>query len=170
MTPTSDILRAQLDRLRARSLLAPLQESAGHAGLRLPYVCAIASRETNCRNELGDFRLGEYHGVGLMQIDIQHAYARQQRDSGEWQTHPEKLIGFGCLILAEGLRSIKTKLHDALPLDLLKIAAAAYNCGIGPALAGHAEGDCDRRTTGHDYGHDVMARMSVFATLLGGEE
>ena len=37
------------------------------------FFMAIASRETNCINELGDFQHGEFHGVGIIQIDIQHS-------------------------------------------------------------------------------------------------
>ena len=82
----------QFHRLQTTGFKDPLATAAAANGLPAPYVFAIASRETNCTNELGDKRGGEAHGVGIMQIDIQHKIARDARDDGSWQTKPQPLI------------------------------------------------------------------------------
>jgi hypothetical protein len=66
----------QLHSLEHKGFATLLATGAQKHGLSVPYLYAIASRETNCINELGDFRGGEFHGVGIIQIDIQHKIAR----------------------------------------------------------------------------------------------
>lgn len=156
----------QIARLKIQGCWDAIEASAGKHNLPLAFVCAICSRETNCDNKLGDFRGGVYHGVGVMQIDIQHEIARVAIADRTWKEHPEPLIEFGCALLATTLRQIKT--HDpALNEEgWLKFTAAAYNAGWGGAIRGHNEGDCDRYTTGHNYGHDVLQRMDAFQRAL----
>lgn len=159
---TSTEARAELRRLRSSGLLALLEKHAKAHGLPLPYVVAIASRETNARNILGDGG----HGVGLMQIDIQHPIALHARDSGSWRTQPEPLIEFGCALLAANYRRAATAFPHADAWAWLKIGASAYNTGIERAIEDSRRGDSDLRTTQRDYGHDVMGRVPVFAALL----
>lgn len=160
-------IKRQLARLRSTGFEALLTAAAKRVDLPASYLYAIASRETNCRNILGDRRDGEYHGVGLMQIDIQHSIARRMRDDGTWKTHSGPLIDFG----ADLLRTNRNGAASAFPTHTerqhLKIAASAYNQGLAGALADARHGDSDRTTTGHDYGADVVARMLVFAELTG---
>ncbi len=40
---------------------------------------------------------------------------------------------------------------NVLPESLLRFSLAAYNAGVGGALAGYREGDVDKYTTGGDY-------------------
>lgn len=163
---TERIAQLQLFTLKHDGCFEPMKEAAAKHGLPLAFVCAIASRETNCHNILGDFREGGYHGVGVMQIDIQHDIAREAVASGSWKYHPAPLIEFGCSLLAAN----RGRAYDDLRLagdSLLRFTAAAYNAGYGGAERGHGEGgDCDRFTTGHDYGRDVMSRMAVFEKVL----
>ncbi|HTA66107.1 MAG TPA: hypothetical protein VK753_11430, partial [Xanthomonadaceae bacterium] len=51
----------------------------------------------------------------------------------------------------------------------LKVAASGYNCGMARAIAAAKDGDSDLRTTGHDYGKDVIARMAIFAALMAAQ-
>ena len=51
--------------------------------------------------------------------------------------------------------------------DRLKFALSAYNAGAGGAMAGYREGDSDRRTTGGNYGSEVLRRHAIFLDLLG---
>lgn len=159
------MLAIQLSRLQSTGFADKLTAAAQAHGLDPAFLFAIASRETNCVNELGDFRNGEYHGVGIIQIDIQHDIAREARDSGSWRTNPDPLIDFGAGILQANLAQADESLAPEIKL---KLAASAYNEGMKNALAGLAHGDSDQRTTGHDYGRDVMARMAIFADLMGG--
>lgn len=163
---TVDEARQQIDQLKAENCFEPMQIAAKRHALPLAFVCAIASRETNCRNEMGDYRGGVYHGVGVMQIDMQHKIARVAEEGGLWRSQPGLLIDVGCGILAGGL--VAANVHAGLGGDdALRFAAAAYNAGIGAAMWGHREDNVDAYTTGHDYGHDVVfERMPAFAGVL----
>jgi Transglycosylase SLT domain len=160
-------LQIELQRLRADGLVGKLAEQAAAQGLPPALLVAIASRETNCVNRLGDWQNGEAHGVGIVQIDIQHAAARQARDDGSWRTNPEPLIALGAELLADNLHQAQQAFPEAGADEQMKIAASGYNCGMGAAILGARKGDSDQRTTGRDYGADVMARMKVFAELMG---
>lgn len=156
----------QLRRLRQTGFASLLSQQAEANGFAPAFFFAIASRETNCVNELGDVQADGAHGVGMVQVDAQHAIAREARDSGGWQTNPAPLIAFAAQLLAQNLRQAR-EAFPALPGDeQLKIAASGYNCGMGNAIAGQHNGDSDLRTTGHNYGADVMARKTVFEKLL----
>lgn len=163
---TRDQLQTQLQRLRDTGFADKLSAQATSKGFPVPFFFAIASRETNCINELGDFQDGAAHGVGIIQIDVQHPIARQARDDGSWKTNPDPLIGFGAQLLAENIEQAKQAFPQFTPPDQLKVAASGYNCGIGNAISGAREGDSDRHTTGHDYGADVISRMRIFVDLL----
>src|SRR5262249_37080650 len=140
-----------------------LAHHAADHQLPLPYFFAIASRETNCTNKLGDRdKHGEFHGVGIVQIDIQHEIARKARDSGSWETDPDPLIAFGANLLAKNIQRAAQAFPDFTPQQHRKIAASGYNCGIEKAILGSQNGDSDIHTTGKDYGRDVMARMEIF--------
>ncbi len=51
---------------------------------------------------------------------------------------------------------------------LVKFACSAYNAGAGGALTGFRSGDSDARTTGGDYGGDVVARLAAIQGGNGG--
>ena len=161
-TPSEHELLHQLHRLRDTGFADKLAHHANAHGFPVAYFYAIASRETNCVNELGDFQGGENHGVGIVQIDIQHDIARQARDSGSWKTNPDPLIEFGAQILASNIGQARHHFPAFDQHQVLKIAASGYNGGMGRAIPDAEQGDSDRRTTGHDYGADVMARMAIF--------
>jgi hypothetical protein len=156
----------QLSRLRNTGFDAKLKAQAGTRGFAPSYFFAIASRETNCVNELGDFQNGEAHGVGIIQIDIQHDIAKIARDTGSWQTDPDPLIAFGAQLLAANIAAAAMAFPNLGENDHLKIAASGYNCGIQRAIAAAQSGDSDAHTTGHNYGQDVMARKALFDQLI----
>lgn len=164
--PTKSELLNQLHSLQHKGFAQKLDERATAHHFPKEYFYAIASRETNCIDELGDFRGGEFHGVGIIQIDIQHPFARQARDDGSWKTHPEPLLDFGAQMLEDNVNSAKHAFPAFTDNQHLKIAASGYNCGIGRAILGSQHGDSDRATTGHNYGRDVMTRMAIFEELL----
>ncbi len=161
-TPTKQQLRNQLQSLRSTGFADKLANHATAHGFPVPYFFAIASRETNCTNILGDVQKDGAHGVGIVQIDIQHDIARQARDSGSWETDPDPLIEFGAQILANNISTAKQQLPALDQQQVLKVAASGYNGGMRNAVKGSQQGDSDKFTTGHDYGKDVMARMAFF--------
>jgi hypothetical protein len=163
---TKSQLLNQLHSLRHTGFATKLETSATAHAFPVPFFFAIASRETNCINELGDFQHGEFHGVGIIQIDIQHPIARQARDSGSWKTNPDPLIEFGAGILATNISKAKQKFPTFNSQQQLKVAASGYNCGIERAIFGAEHGDSDKLTTGKDYGRDVMTRMAIFEELI----
>jgi len=69
---TKDQIAAQLQLLRKTGFDLKLASQAGANGFAPEFFFAIASRETNCVNKLGDVQGGVAHGVGIVQIDIQH--------------------------------------------------------------------------------------------------
>ncbi len=164
--PTKSELLSQLHSLRYTGFAAKLEQQATAHGLPIPFLFAIASRETNCHNILGDYINSEPHGVGIIQIDIQHPIARQARDDGTWKTNPDPLIEFGAKMLQDNLTTAQQTFPNLGPDQCLKIAASGYNCGMRNAITGAQNGDSDRLTTGHDYGRDVMTRMAIFQELI----
>jgi hypothetical protein len=164
--PTKSELLNQLHSLQHKGFAVKLAERAAAHNFPAAYFYAIASRETNCINELGDFQGGEFHGVGIIQIDIQHTLARHARSDGSWRTNPDPLLDFGAQMLEDNINSAKQAFPGFTTQQHLKIAASGYNCGIGRAIVGSQHGDSDRATTGHNYGRDVMTRMAIFEELL----
>jgi hypothetical protein len=152
---TNDLLE-QLHRAKTNGLYQDLAQAAVAHGLTPSLVLAVASRETNITNERGDGG----HGYGPMQEDD-----RSHGIPGDWQTDPRTIIDTCCGILAGYIAWAKRQ-YPAL--DENKIGCSAYNAGPGRAAFGVARGDCDLRTTGGDYGRDVLARAAVFEKLLGG--
>ena len=165
-TPSKNVLLNQLHSLRHTGFDKKLDQAATNHNLSTPFFFAIASRETNCINELGDPRGGEFHGVGIVQIDIQHSIAKQARDSGSWKTNPDPLIDFGAQMLQDNISKAKQAFPNFNEQQQLKVAASGYNCGIGSAISGAQHGDSDKHTTGRDYGRDVVTRMAIFEELI----
>lgn len=167
-TPTKAQLQTQLNNLKTTGFADMLSQFAQENNLPTTFLYAIASRETNCKNILGDPQADGLHGVGIIQIDIQHPIAKQARDSGSWKTNPAPLIEFGAKLLAVDVVQVKHLLPTLTGNDMLKVAASGYNCGITRAIraAGSSSGDSDTFTTGKDYGRDVIARMTIFNQLL----
>lgn len=165
-TPTQNQLLNQLHSLRHTGFFDKLNQEATANGFAPAFFFAIASRETNCLNILGDFIHGEAHGVGIVQIDIQHPIALQARNSGTWKTSPDPLIKFGAEMLANNIKAATTHFPTMSAHEQLKVAASGYNCGMPRAINGAEHGDSDSHTTGHDYGRDVMTRMAIFEALI----
>jgi hypothetical protein len=162
---TLDQLQPHLQRLRQSGFDLKLASQAGANGFAPEFFFAIASRETNCVNELGDFQSDGAHGVGIVQIDIQHPIALQARNDGTWKTNPDPLIAFGAQLLASNIHQAMSVFPGLSTDQYLKIAASGYNSGMGNAIAGQRNGDSDQRTTHGNYGADVMARMAIFQQL-----
>lgn len=130
---------------------------------------AIADRESNCKNIVGD----RGHGRGMFQLDD-----RYQRDF--LATHRGCKSGSSVPIyknaLAKGrvptvyagatqmCRIIESNIAQAKRAGVphghrLRVAISGYNAGLQGALAGYRRGNSDVNTTGHDYAKDVFKRM-----------
>lgn len=136
-------------------------------------LMAIASRETNMRNIIGDGG----HGYGIMQIDD-----RSFPDwchSGQW-TDASAGIWKGALVLDGKLEQVRAGQGKTLKVggktftgashlsneQILTIAVAGYNSGLWAYYCYSKFQDADRKTTGKNYSSDVLSRAAIFDTLL----
>ena len=160
-----DELKRQVGVARTRGWTPILKQAERRHKLPAGLLIAIASRETDMNDIVGD----NGHGRGLFQID--------DRAHGDWLSqHGAKGAGtkppvadaaaFAAALL-ESNRSFGQK-NGIAPKDLLKFACSAYNAGAGGALSGVQSGDSDARTTGGDYGRDVLERLAAIQGDKGG--
>ena len=158
MKINTDELKRQIGRASNRGWAPIMDQAERRHKLPAGLLIAIASRETDMNDIVGD----NGHGRGLFQID--------DRAHGDWLSkHGAKRAGakppvadaaeFAAALL-ESNRSFGRK-NGVGPKELLKFACSAYNAGAGGALSGQQGGDSDARTTGRDYGRDVLERLVV---------
>ena len=159
MKITKAQLKRQIEQARASQLYAHLEIAAHMSDLPLALVLAVASRETDIRNISGDGG----HGRGVMQIDNRYHHIARITD---FKAHPEILIRYGCKMLADNIAWARRFRPGFTAKQHLKMAAAAYNCGRGGVIKALPTGDCDSRTTGKDYGADVLERMALAEAIL----
>lgn len=137
----------------------------------LALLLAIASRETNMNNIMGDYRKskhfpkGGYHGYGIMQVDIGTDPA--WISSGRWKNVNEAIM-HGTKILDSKRKELNRMWVGTRTLrEFLWTLAASYNTGSGRAYPNFKQhGNPDKTTTGGDYGKDVLQRMTEFQELL----
>ena len=155
-------MQAEVHRAKATGIVDLIVAAAKAHGLDPAFALAIGSRENDLVNSLGDAN----HAVGVMQVDRRSwPEAQQAYVDGSWETHPAALIDTGCQILEDNLSWAKRAYPNYDDDQHLKIAAAAYNGGCKTAMDGIREGDCDKFTTGRNYGSDVMGRMALLKQL-----
>lgn len=161
---TPQQLKAQVDGAKQGGLAAACLAAERSSKLPSCLLLAIASRETNCTDTLGDGG----HGRGVFQID--------DRAHGPWLAQnpgPNGLppipaaAAYAASILASGLAAAKRlKLKGD---NAIKFAAAAYNAGEGGATrALTAHGDADRGTAHGNYGDDVLTRLHLIRAWVDG--
>jgi peptidoglycan hydrolase-like protein with peptidoglycan-binding domain len=160
-------LNGQLESARANGWDLICAGAEEEKGLSKGLLLAIASRETNMADVVGD----SGHGRGLFQID--------DRFWREWLT-ARGVAGRGKKpLIGDAARLAAAIVSDNLAFgrkngvaagDLLKFAASAYNAGPGGAIRGYREGDSDLHTTGNDYGKDVLERLEGLRGRDGGRD
>ena len=157
---------------KANGWLPMFAEAGSSFGFTAALLMAIASRETNMKNIVGDGG----HGYGLMQIDV-----RSYPDfchSGAWK-NVEAEIHMGASVLSSKQVQIQKsqgvqlhissssfvgkKLTDG---ELNQCAVAAYNAGLWAYYGITVHGNPDLYTTAHNYSSDVISRMRQFSKLL----
>lgn len=123
-------------------------------GLPLGLLWAVASRETMMKDIVGD----EGHGRGLMQIDDRsHGAWLRAHGAGDGGKPPvSDAIEYAAKLLDEA--KAEGRKRGVKEADLLKFMLSAYNAGAGGADSGYKQGDSDLKTTGKNYGADVLRR------------
>jgi hypothetical protein len=177
-----NITEAQLDaQVRALGhrridMVTDLAHEGEDDGIGPALVLALASRESNMRNIVGDGG----HGRGWLQIDdrFHHDFLETHRgcDSDSFiPNHPSAAPrGLAPSLTASTIYAIgllrsnmRFARSNGVPEQtVLRFAVAAYNAGAGGALKGFREGDVDRHTTGRDYAKDVLGRKAAVARIL----
>jgi peptidoglycan hydrolase-like protein with peptidoglycan-binding domain len=158
-------LRRQIGRAGSRGWAPIMNQAERRHKLPAGLLIAIASRETDMNDIVGD----NGHGRGLFQIDDRaHTDWLSQHGAKGAGTKPSvaDAAEFAAALLASN-RSFGQR-NGIARKDLLKFACSAYNAGAGGALAGHQAGDSDARTTGRDYGRDVLERLAAIKGGNGG--
>jgi peptidoglycan hydrolase-like protein with peptidoglycan-binding domain len=160
-----DELKRQIGIASTRGWAPIMNQAERRHKLPVGLLIAIASRETDMNDIVGD----NGHGRGLFQIDDRaHTDWLSQHGAGGKGKKPSvaDAAEFAAALLASN-RSFGQK-NGIGRKDLLKFACSAYNAGAGGALAGQQGGDSDARTTGRDYGRDVLERLAVIKGGNGG--
>lgn len=175
-------LHAELQRFDYRGRLGRLRHALHRAGhhphVDTALILALASRETNLSNIVGDGG----HGRGLVQIDDRYhapwlasvagcqsgSYRRRYRSALPAGRVPG-LAAQVALTVAMLEQGVAAAIAAGVPAGhRLHVAVAGYNAGMAGALGAlHSHGDPDAATTGHDYGADVLARRTILLTHLG---
>jgi hypothetical protein len=162
----SQALLGELERARREGLVELCLAAERKAELPRGTLLAIASRETNMRNVVGD----RGHGRGLFQIDDRShgAWLRRHGAEGPGGIPPVAAAAeYAAALLRDNLAFGRAK---GLSGDaLFKFALSAYNAGAGGAWRGLQErGDSDARTAHGNYGRDVLERLRVVQAWLDG--
>jgi hypothetical protein len=141
---------------------------------------AIAVRETNARNIVGDHG----HGRGIVQIDDRFwtlwlkfhegchdgswtpTFLLSQQGAAPAGRVPTLPAAIGHLVamLRDNLRYAAARGVDQQ--ESLRFAVAAYNAGPGLAFKGWKAGDVDAFTAGGNYSADVFALMDLVDVAL----
>jgi|GEM_PF-1026914 len=156
--PPRSVLLTQLDRTKSRGWLPFFNEAASQFNWPVELLIAIASRETNIQNILGDGG----HGRGIMQIDDRSF--PEFANSGRWKD-PKQNILMGAKVLTGKQRFLSQKGVGANVLR--RASVAAYNSGEGKVFRAIQQGlSVDAFTAHRNYSADVLERAAVFAELL----
>ena len=171
----TDYVKQQFAYAKANGWLVAFVKAGKDYDFAPSLLMAIASRETNMRNIVGDGG----HGYGLMQIDVRSF--GEWVASGAWQ-HPEQVIEKGAQVLDQKMCQVHqgmgklltvgghsfTGAHFPTAEAAIRVAVAAYNAGLWAYYCFSKGEDPDRLTTGHNYSKDVMQRQVGFEALLKG--
>jgi hypothetical protein len=161
---TPQQLKSQVDGAKRDGLAAVCLAAERSRSLPAGLLLAVASRETNCVNKVGDGGFGR----GVFQIDYRAHRAWLDEHAGPDGMPPIPVAAeYAAGILASGLAAAK-RLQLAGD-SAIKFGAAAYNAGEGGATQGLREhGNPDHRTAHGNYGDDVLTRLQLIQGWLDG--
>ncbi|XYD06802.1 N-acetylmuramoyl-L-alanine amidase [Methylobacterium sp. NMS12] len=174
---TPNDLRQQYENTDSEGWLPFFEDAGERYGFDPALLLAVASRETNIRQIVGDGG----HGRGIMQIDDRYHIAFVQ--SGRWRDPRENILQ-GAAILAKaqadiegaqgrqrtctiGGRQMRFDVPGLSREEVQRTALAAYNAGCRALYWEVKAGNADRGTTGGDYSADTLARAAHFRRLRG---
>lgn len=170
-------LKSQFKAVIANGWLAYFEDAAVKNGFPIEDLLAIASRETNMQNIIGDGG----RGFGIMQVDIDTNESFCKSGRGQ---DPNMAIGMGAAILASKRNQIvknagqpihvkaKSGYEETFQMPVIvgeslrRVTIASYNSGLWAPRNFLKHGDPDRGTTGKDYSQDVIQRSTIFKSLL----
>nr|WP_245480776.1 N-acetylmuramoyl-L-alanine amidase [Mesorhizobium sp. M1E.F.Ca.ET.041.01.1.1] len=166
-------LKAQYNKAKTQGWIQAFKDEAKRWGFSPGVMMAIASRETNMRNIIGDGG----HGYGIMQID-DRSFPDWVK-SGAWKD-ANLGIAKGALVLADKREQVEQGRGKRLKVggrsfvgeafngdQLLRITIASYNSGLRAYYYFSTSGNPDEGTTGRDYSADVLHRAMYFSEFLG---
>jgi len=175
---TEQQLAQQLKNIGPRriDMVTDLAHEGENDGIGPALIFAIASRESNMRNIVGDGG----HGRGWLQIDdrFHHEFLASHRgcESGSFtptrpSAAPRGLVPSLTASTIKAIELLRANMRAArsegVPeSQVLRFAVAAYNAGAGGATQGFRAGNIDGRTTGRDYSKDVLARKAAVGRIL----
>ncbi|XP_063809438.1 lysozyme g-like [Pseudophryne corroboree] len=143
---------AEHDLARVNKYKNMIQSAARNKQVDPAVLAGIISRETRGGNVLHNGWGDHNNGFGLMQVD-----KRYHTLQGAWNSETHLLQGADILISM--INGIKRKFPSASKEKVLLGGIAAYNCGVSGVTSLE---NVDRKTTGVDYGNDVVARAQYF--------
>ena len=157
-------VRASLERARREGLVDACLAAERKKKLPVGILLAISSRETHCKNVVGDGG----HGRGYFQIDDRshQRFLARHGAAGPGGIPPLKEAAeYAAQIVVDNLAFAR---RLGVPkAQELRFALAAYNCGAGNARDAFRAGDCDAKTANRNYSRDVLERWEIVKDWLG---
>ena len=145
-------LHKQLMRVKKQGWMPHFDAASAKSNLAIEVLLAVASRETNCSNIVGD----KGHGRGIMQID-DRSHMEFISINGNGMV-PESNIRFGASLIRAYLDYYKNNIEAAI---------AAYNTGQKNVNNSIKAGrSVDSTTTEKNYSEDVLYRSKLIKELL----
>ncbi|KAM9818275.1 lysozyme g-like [Syngnathus typhle] len=143
---------AQTDLDRMNRYKSIIQRVGAQKGIDPAIIAGIISRESRAGNTLQNGWGDHGNAWGLMQVDKRYHSPR-----GGWNSEEHLCQGRDILIGVIG--DIRRKFPNWTAEQHLKGGLAAYN--MGPPCV-ETYDSVDRKTTGHDYSNDVVARAQWY--------
>lgn len=141
---------------RHTKLLPKYIETWDNTGVHPLILMAIISRETRCKNVIGD----NGHGHGFMQIDDRyHPGFTESNDP----LSPLENLKYGAELLVEYYWKVASNHPSWTHYWALRGAFVAYNSGVKNV---QSQERIDVGTTGNDYSYDVMRRMLYLESVF----
>jgi hypothetical protein len=180
-TVSSDPIQAAFDRSEQLGWTTYFRAAAKANKFEPELLMAIGYRESNLNPKYLKVPGDNGHGYGLMQVD-NRAFP-QWVNSGAWKT-AESCVDKGAEVLADKRSEIQDSVGKTVTVksqagtsyefegkqiagaDLLRVAVAAYNCGMWAYYHFSKGHDVDQGTTGQNYSKDVLAKAARFKPLL----
>jgi hypothetical protein len=177
-----DPVLAAFERCRDLKWIPFFEDAAKGQWFTTELLMAIGYRESGLNPKYLEVAGDNGHGYGLMQADIRSF--PKWVNAGNWK-NAQACIAKGAEVLNSKYKEIsdvigkkqikvttmagKVNHFDGKAIagdDLVRVAVAAYNCGMWAYYHYSKGDDIDQGTTGQDYSADVLAKAARFKELL----